>query len=115
MGKIISGADPETILYIYPSTTIVNICDIFSVNVFVQEVFGLCSFYLYLEYNTMVLDVLNVYIYPPFDYGLLPIIDEPHGHIEILGFSDIAVSGSFPIVKITFNATASGDRPFAFL
>ncbi|MEM2702776.1 MAG: dockerin type I domain-containing protein [Candidatus Bathyarchaeia archaeon] len=112
--KIISNASSETILYVSPSTIIVNIGDIFSVNVSVQDVFDVCSFYLYMEYNTTVLDTLNVYIYPPFDHGPSPIIDEPQGHIEIMGFSNIAVSGSFPIVKITFNATTSGDSLLHF-
>jgi len=67
-----------------------------------------------LGYNTTVLDALNIYIYPPFNGGpILPsIINNDDGYVEVSGSIGIpgpGVSGSFPLVKITFNATAPGN------
>jgi hypothetical protein len=110
--KTISNANSETILYVSPLTT-VQVGEIFSVNISIQDVIDLYAFHLFLGYNTTVLDVLSVYVYPPFNSGqiLPPIIDETNGYVEVsgnLGVPGPSVSGSFPIVKITFNATAIG-------
>jgi parallel beta-helix repeat protein len=107
-------ANPETILYVDPSTVMVHIGDSFSINVSVQNVLDLYAFHLFLGYNTTVLDALSVYIYPPFNSGPipLPIIDDVNGYVEVSGSMGIpgpGFSGSFPLAKITFNATTLGN------
>jgi len=107
-----SNANPETILYVSPPKITVLSGDIFSVNVSIQDVFVLHAFHLFLGYNTTVLDALSVYICPPFNNGpiLFPIIDD-ESYVEFSGSAGIpglGVSGSFPLAKITFNATALG-------
>jgi len=111
--KTISNANSETILYASLLTTTVQVGEIFSVNISIQDVIDLCAFHLFLGYNTTVLDALSVYVYPPFNSGpiLPPIINDPNGYVEVsgnLGVPSPGVSGSFPIVKITFNAIALG-------
>jgi len=110
----ITNANPDPILYVSPSTTTVHINDVFSVDVSIQDVFDLYAFHLFLGYNTTVLDALSVYIYPPFNGGpiIFPIIDDVNGYVEFSGNVGIpgpGVSGSFPLAKITFNATALGN------
>jgi hypothetical protein len=106
-------ANPETILYVSPSITIVNTGDVFSVNVSIQDVLDLYAFHLFLGYSTTVLDALSVYIYPPFNGGpIITIIDDEDGYVEVSGSIGIpgpGVFGSFPLAKITFNATTLGN------
>ena len=109
-----SYANPGTILYVSPSTKTVHTGSIFSVNVSIQNVFDLYTFHLFLGYDTTVLDALSVYIYPPFNRGPIPfpIINDDDGYVEFSGNVGIpgpGVSGSFPLAKITFNATALGN------
>ncbi len=110
----VSKANPETILCVSPFTTTIYVGKSFSVNVSVQDIFDLYAFHLFLGYNTMVLDALSIYIYPPFNRGpiLPPIIDDSNGYVVVsgnIGLPSSGVSGSFPIVKITFNATTHGN------
>jgi hypothetical protein len=106
-------ANPETILYVDPSTVMVPVGDSFSINVSVQDAHDLYAFHLFLGYNTIVLDALSVYIYPPFNRGpIITIIDDEDGYVEFSGSVGIpgpGVSGSFPLAMITFNATALGN------
>ena len=104
-------ANPETILYVDPSTVMIHVGDSFSINVSVQDANDLHAFHLFLGYNTMVLDALSVYIYPPFNRGPI-IIDDEDGYVEVsgsVGIPGLGVSGSFPLAMITFNATALGN------
>ncbi|MEM3616534.1 MAG: cohesin domain-containing protein [Candidatus Bathyarchaeia archaeon] len=110
--KIISNANPETILYVSPFTTTVHVGEIFSVNVSVQDVSDLYAFQLGLRYNATVLDALSVHVYPPFNTGptIPPIIDDGNIVVSgIIGYPGPGVWGSFPIVRITFNATTPGN------
>ncbi|MEM3061759.1 MAG: hypothetical protein QW265_05075 [Candidatus Bathyarchaeia archaeon] len=54
----------------------------------------------------MVLDVLNAYVYPPFNNGPIipPIIDESAGHVEVYcaGLQVPRDLSSFSLAKITF-------------
>jgi streptogramin lyase len=108
-----SYANLETILYVSPFTTTVHTGDIFSVNVSIQDILDLYAFHSFLGYNTTVLDALSVYIYPPFNGGpIITIIDDANGYVEFsgsVGIPGLGVSGSFPLAKITFNATALGN------
>jgi streptogramin lyase len=79
------------------------------VNVSVQNASYLDSFGLYLEYNTSVLDALDICLQPPYGYGLIYEleINDTEGYIHII--AELRKSSySFPLIGITFNATASG-------
>ncbi|MEM4713057.1 MAG: dockerin type I domain-containing protein [Candidatus Bathyarchaeia archaeon] len=110
--KTVSNANPETILYVSPFTTTTHVGEIFSVNVSVHDVYDLYAFQLGLRYNATILDALSVHVYPPFNTGpaVPPIIDDGNIVVScIIGYPGPGVSGSFPIVRITFNATAPGN------
>lgn len=109
-----TNANPETILHVDPQVITVNVGEIFSVNVSIQDVTDLYEFHLCLGYHTTVLDALYVYVYPPFNNGPIipPVIDEDDGYVEVsgsVGLPGLAASGSFPLAKITLNATAPGN------
>ncbi|MEM0096731.1 MAG: dockerin type I domain-containing protein [Candidatus Bathyarchaeia archaeon] len=107
-----SNANPETILYVSPSTTTVHVGETFSVNVSVQDVLDLYAFYFILKFNATVLDALIAHVHWPFNTGpaVSPIIGDDFVEVSgIIGYSGPGVSGNFPIASITFNATAFGD------
>ncbi|MDH7477588.1 MAG: cohesin domain-containing protein [Candidatus Bathyarchaeota archaeon] len=103
-------AIPETILYVNPSATVVFEGNIFSINVTVKDVFDLFAFEFCLGYNTTVLDALTLIVLPPFNEGPI-IINDAEGYVQVSGSllpGEPGLSGSFPLVTITFKAAYLG-------
>lgn len=104
---------PGTILSIDPSTTEVLVGDCFTIKATVTDVIDLFGFEFCLGFNTTFLEVLDVTIQPPFHRDPHPTIEivEPDGYVRVAAIlppEGPTPSGSFLLVSITFNATASG-------
>jgi len=97
----------EAIIYVDPSTNDVSVGNIFVVNVSVADVADLSSFGFCLGYNTTILDVLSVWVPPPFEPPI--IIPPPDGYIHVAAKSPIPFSGSGTLASITFNVTVVGS------
>jgi len=104
----------DAALYVYPPTTWALVGNNFNVDVIVDDIVDLFGFEFYLSYNTTILDVLSVIIQPPFDEGFSPLIEivEPEGYVHVASIllpSSPPLSGSFPLVLITFKAISLGS------
>ena len=96
-------------IYVDPSTNDVSVGNTFVINVSVADVADLSSFGFYLGYNTIILDVLSVWVPKPFETPIKPQIFDPDGYVIVTATSTIPFSGSSTLASITFNATAVGS------
>jgi hypothetical protein len=84
-------------------------CHNFTVNINIENVVDLYSFEFWLEYNTTVLDVLEVNVNlafpPPVEIELL----ETEGQIRVAATASTPVNGSLSLASILFHVTERGE------